>query len=90
MEGGPHFFFSAGLYLRPWKKRFNPETEDMIVAPVWIRLFSLPGEYWDLETLRDIENTLGEFIKVAKQTKAQRYTSFARICVYLDLSKELP
>ena len=62
----------------------------MTVALVWIRLFSLPGEYWDLETLRDIGNTLGEFIKVAEQTKAHRYTSFARICVYLDLSKEMP
>ena len=40
--------------------------------------------------MKDIGNTLGEFIKVAEQTKAQRYTSFARICVYLDLSKELP
>ena len=40
--------------------------------------------------MRDIGNALGEFIKVSEQTKAQRYTSFARICVYLDLSKELP
>ena len=90
LEGGPYFFFSAGLYLCPWKERFNPETEDLTVAPVWIRLFSLPGEYWDLDILRDIGNALGEFIKVSEQTKAQRYTSFARICVYLDLSKELP
>ena len=90
MEGGPYFFFSAGLFLRPWKERFNPETEDMTVAPVWIRLFSLPGEYWDLETLRDIGNSLGEFIKVAEQTRLQRYTAFARICVYMDLSRELP
>ena len=29
-------------------------------------------------------------MKVAEQTKAQRYTTFYRICVYLDLSKELP
>ena len=89
LEGGPYFFFSVGLYLRPWKERFNPEIEDMTVAPVWICVFSLPREYWDMETLKDIGNTLGEFIKVAEQTKAQRYTSFARICVYLDLSKEL-
>ena len=87
MEGGPYFFFSAGLYLQPWKKRFNPEMEDMTVAPVWIRLLSLPGEYWDLDTLNDTGKTLGEFIKVAEQTKVQRYTSFARICVYMDLSK---
>ena len=89
MEGGPYFFFSTGLFLWPWKEHFNPETEDMTVAPVWIHLFSLPGEYWDLETLRDIENTLGEFIKIVYQTRIQRYTPFAWICVYMDLSREL-
>jgi len=82
--------FSAGLYLRPWKERFNPDTEDMKVAPVWIRMFSLPSEFWDLETLQDIGNSLGEFVKVSEQTKLQRYISYARICVYMDLSKELP
>ena len=60
--------------------------EDMTVAPVWIPLFSLSGEYWDLETLRDIGNSLGEFIKVAEQTRIQRFTAFARICVYMELS----
>ena len=59
LEGGPYFFFSIGLYLRPWRERFNLETKDMTVAPIWICLFSLPGEYWDLETLKDIGNTLG-------------------------------
>ena len=42
-----------------------------------------------MDTLRDIGNTLGEFIKIAEQTKIQRYTSFAWICVYMDLSREL-
>ena len=59
------------------------------MALVWIWLFSLLGEYWDPDTLRDIGNALGEFIKVSEQTKVHRYTSFARICVYLDLLKEL-
>ena len=90
LEGGPYFFFSAGLYLRPWKERFNPGIEDVTVAPVWILLFSLPNEFWDLDTLKDIGNYLGEYVKVAEQTRSQRYTAFAHIFLYLDLSKELP
>ena len=35
-------------------------------------------------------NTLGKFVKISEQTRAQRYTTYARICVYMDLSKELP
>ena len=90
MEVGPYFFFSEGLFLLPWKEHFNPKTEDMMVAPVWLCLFSLLGEYWDLETLRNIENTLGEFIKIAEQTRIQRYTAFTWIYVYMDLSREIP
>ena len=88
-EGGSYFFFSAGLYLRPWREHFNPESEDLTVALVWIILVGLPGEYWDMEILRDIGNSIGEFVKVAEKTRIHRYTAYARICVYMDLSKDL-
>lgn len=88
-KGGPHFFNSAGLYLREWKARFDPDKEDFSWAPVWIHLYSLLVEYWNEETLKDIGNNLGAFIKVAKETKYCRYTSYARICVHMHLAKEL-
>ena len=40
--------------------------------------------------LKDIGNALGEFVKVANQTKQQRYTSYARIFVYMHIDKTLP
>ena len=63
--------------MREWKERFNPNMEDMTVAPVWIHLVRLLGEYWDMEILRDIGNSLGEFVKIAEQNRLQRYTTFA-------------
>jgi len=89
-EGGPYFFNSAGLFLRYWKEKFNPDREDMTVAPVWVRLYSLPTEYWLPEILEDIGNTLGSFVKISEQTKLSRYTSYARICVYMNISNDLP
>lgn len=53
-DGGLYFFNSAGLYLREWVERFHPDKEDFNWAPVWIRLYSLPLEYWDEETLTEI------------------------------------
>ena len=41
-ESGPYFFNSAGLFLRPWKERFNPDKENLTIALVWIRMYSLP------------------------------------------------
>ena len=90
MDGGPYFFSAARLYLRGWVERFNPDKEDLSWAPVWINLYSLPVEYWEEASLQEIGNVLGEFIKVAEQTKIRGYTSYARICVYMNLNKALP
>lgn len=92
-EGGPYFFNSAGLFLREWVARFNPDKEDLSYAPVWIRLYSLPWEYWGEDSLKSIGSALGDFVKVAEETKADRHTtyaSYARICVYMDLKQPLP
>ena len=43
-----------------------------------------------MEILKDIGNSIREFVKVAEQTEQERYTTFSRICVYMDLSKDLP
>eukprot|EP00253_Pinus_taeda_P003441 PITA_03441 len=90
IDGGLHFFNDVGLYLRYWVEIFNPDKEDLSWAPVWIRLYSLPLEYWDEASLQDIGNGLGEFVKVSKETKLRRYTSYAHICVYMHLNNALP
>jgi len=64
--------------------------EDLTIAPVWIRLYSLLIEFWDDQILVDIGNTLGTFVKSSEQMKVGRYTTYARICIYLDLSKPIP
>jgi hypothetical protein len=39
--------------------------------------------------LQDIGNTLENFVKIADQTKICKYTSYARICVYMHIAKSL-
>ena len=53
-------------------------------------MYSLLMEYWSEEILMEIGNILGKFVKVSEQTRQRRYTSYARICIYLDISKDLP
>jgi hypothetical protein len=89
-ENGPYFFNSAGLFLRFWTERFSPDKEDFSMAPVWIRLYSLPQEFWLEEILMGIGNTLGQYVKASEATKHRKYTSYARICVYMNISKALP
>jgi len=88
-EGGPYFLASAGLYMRPWLPNFVPEKESFTCVPVWIKLFSLPIDYWGMNALRQIGNKLGKFIKASEATLQKRYTSCARICVEMDVSGAL-
>ena len=37
-----------------------------------------------------IGNTLGQYVKALEATKKRKYTSYARICVYMNISKALP
>lgn len=88
-DGGPYFLSSAGLYMRPWKANFAPEKETFTRVPVWIRLFSLPIDYWGLAILKSIGDRLGTFIKASETTMQRKYTSCARICVEMDVSGAL-
>jgi len=62
----------------------------MLAAPIWVRLFGLPVEFWDPEILEGIGNTIGDFVKIAEATKRGKYTSYARLCVYMNIAEPLP
>jgi hypothetical protein len=89
-EGGPYFHASAGLYMQPWKENFSPEKETFKKVSVWLRFYSLPLDYWLPSTFEAIGNKLGKYIKTAEATLKGRYTSYARICIEMDVSGALP
>jgi hypothetical protein len=71
-------------------ERFNPKKEDFTHASIWLRLYLLPREFWLEEILPGINNTIGIYVKASEETKQRRYTAYARICVYLNISKPIP
>jgi hypothetical protein len=83
----PYFMASKGLYLSPWTLDFNPKQE-IIVAPVWVRLPHLLLILWDDSTLGVIGNKLGQYIDHVKP-KGNLYYS-VRTCMEVDLGKGLP
>lgn len=88
-EGGPYFYGSIGLYMRPWMMNFVPERETFTSVLVWVRICSLPLDYWQKELLAAIGNKLGRFVKAPEATRRGKYTSFTRICMEMDLSEAL-
>jgi hypothetical protein len=59
------------------------------LCPVWIKLYSLPQEFWHYETLEGIGDTLGLYVKTSEITRIGKYTSYARIYVYMNVVKAL-
>jgi len=47
-------------------------------------------EYWDPHILEGIGNSIRTFVKVGESTKRGKYTSYARICVYMNIVEPLP
>jgi hypothetical protein len=89
-DNRPYFYNSVELFLGFWIDHFSLEKEDFKMAPVWIRLYSLPQQFWLEEILMGIGNTVGRYVKSSEATKQRKHTSYARICVYMDISRDLP
>eukprot|EP00253_Pinus_taeda_P012716 PITA_12716 len=68
---------------------FVPKKETFTLVPLWVRLYSLHLDYWQNESLMAIGNELGHFVKASEATRRGKYTSFARICVEIELSGAL-
>lgn len=47
-------------------------------------------DFWDLEILEGIGNSLGNLIKIVETMHQGRYTFFSRISVYMNISEPLP
>lgn len=62
----------------------------MLATPIWFKLFGPPMEFWDPDILEGINDTVGTFVKEVESTKRGKYTSYARICVYMNIAEPLP
>lgn len=74
--------------MRYWEECYNPDKEKFLAAHVWVRLFGLPMDFGDPEILE--RNTIGSFVKIVESTKIGRYTSYVRICVYMNIANPIP
>jgi len=70
-KNGSYFFNSTKLHHRFLMESFV-SYKGFIETSIWIHIYSLPKEFWDKEILASIENALGHFVKVTKDTKQAR------------------
>lgn len=78
------------LVLKKWHPNFDLLKEDLRSVPLWVKLHGVPLEYWTPVGLSHIASAVGKPLHTDKLTASKKRISFARICVEVEASKELP
>ncbi|KAI9120662.1 hypothetical protein K1719_007695 [Acacia pycnantha] len=85
----PWMLYDHYLTVRPWEPEFHPEKATIDKVVVWVRMPKVALEYYDKEALEWIGDRIGETIKVDFNTSCQLRGHYARVCVLVDLTKQL-
>ncbi|KAF7803957.1 hypothetical protein G2W53_043068 [Senna tora] len=87
---GISFIDGHFLSVRKWRERFNPlEHIAEAISPVWVKLESLPLEFYEQPILYRVGNAIGEFIGVDEATYKLSKIRFARICIFKNIKNEI-
>ncbi|XP_026384831.1 uncharacterized protein LOC113280423 [Papaver somniferum] len=86
---GPWKVKNQLLKVLPWTPMFNPESEKISRAAVWVRFPYLHLEYWEEEILFRIARGLGKPVVVDPRTLKHEYVYFAAVLNDIDFSKPL-
>ncbi|KAL0915956.1 hypothetical protein M5K25_013427 [Dendrobium thyrsiflorum] len=93
LNGGPWNIYCQLIGLSKWFPSFNPDSFEGLVTPIWVRLHqfpSLPLIYWDKKNITRIASMIGRPLWFDEITNEWGKSSYARVCVCLDISKQLP
>lgn len=89
LKKGPWFIGEQFLSIKPWEPNFKPSMTNVSSIVVWIRLNELPIEYYKVEVLKQIGNSVGKVLRINTHTAAKARDRFARLCVQVDIDKPL-
>ena len=90
VEVGPWFWGNSGLFMQQWNPNFNPTTTSITTVPVWVKLPNFPLHLWNEPSLRAIGDAIGQFQSICPNTTKFFKTTYARICVQIDLNEGFP
>lgn len=76
--------------MKPRFPSFNPLTDILSSAPVWVRLPNLHLHFWGLPSLQAIGSALGKFHFASHEMERHRISTYARICMKMDFRKWFP
>ncbi|PKU70677.1 Uncharacterized protein MA16_Dca025957 [Dendrobium catenatum] len=89
LSGGPWIVGGNIIGMDRWSPSATSNSLHGLHSSIWIRLPQLPLMYWDTSNITRIANMLGDPMWMDSHTSKWGRSSFARICVRIDLSQRL-
>ena len=89
LKRGPWFVGDHFLSLRLWESFFRPDSATVSLVAVWIRLYQLPIEQYEVEVLREIGESIGKVLRVDTHTAMEARGKYARLCIQIEINKPL-
>ncbi|WOK95957.1 hypothetical protein Cni_G04664 [Canna indica] len=86
---GPWSFRGDVLRLIPWKPLFRPWDELFTTTPIWIRLLSLPLEFWNADFIATIVGSFGKLFRIDDRSFEYVRGRYVRACVEINLALPL-
>ncbi|KAL8151921.1 LOW QUALITY PROTEIN: hypothetical protein V2J09_021729 [Rumex salicifolius] len=86
---GPLTIFCQCLMVKHWLPDFNLVKDSIKTICTWVRLSNLLILLYDEKVIRCIASSLGNPIRVDKNTLYTTREKFAQVCIELDLNKPL-
>ncbi|KAL2247880.1 UNVERIFIED_CONTAM: hypothetical protein Sindi_2640300 [Sesamum indicum] len=90
IEGGPWLFQGQPIILQKWKPGMVLRKLQHTQVPVWIKLRHLSVELWTEEGLSTVASGVGKPLYSDAIMRACTRLDFARVCVMLDVTSNLP
>ncbi|XP_009792300.1 uncharacterized protein [Nicotiana sylvestris] len=90
LYGGPYTINGRPMILKQWTPDFDIKAEFLMEIPFWITIPNLPMSYWGNKTLSKLANVIGKPLFADECTTKQTRTSYARILVEANVTKQLP
>ncbi|KAF5180882.1 Rna exonuclease [Thalictrum thalictroides] len=90
LDEGSFHMLGKLFIIRPWTRSVEEDRGQISSIPLWVNFYKVPKFLWNPKGLNLIASVVGKPICADKNTEVKKMLTFARICIEVDATKELP
>ncbi|KAK5794651.1 hypothetical protein PVK06_035890 [Gossypium arboreum] len=85
----PWLFDNCLFSMMPFVKDKDIDTYEFNMSPFWLRVYNVPLEYIDCQTVLDVGKVIGELVAIDWKDRNRGWIEFIRLKIKINTSKPL-